>query len=201
MYWNLKLEVNQKEHPFQKTFLVCLGRSEISVKFSSASRLVSSQGLFVCLFTIFLFWTLAHWRLCSGRWITSCAEQSLLPKPPFLWDTELWGTWDETVPELRGGRKLCAHPRVQEPVAETSRSDLTLRRGECSDHTASGARTSPEIPASTEVDRDAIRSLPAVPVRCWKLRPLTRWTPGKKERKPEPYTRPGPQRPFDDVLA
>lgn len=143
MYWNLKLEVNQKEHPFHKTFLVCLGRSEISVKFSSAPRLVSSQDLFVCLFTVFLFWTLAHWRLCSGRWITSCAEQSLLPKSPFLWDTELWGSWDETVPELRGGRKLCAHPRVQEPVAETSRSDLTLRRGECSDHTAQWSQNQP----------------------------------------------------------
>lgn len=136
MYWNLKLEVNQKEHPFQKTFLVCLGRSEIFAKFSSAPHLVSSQVLFVC-FLLFSYFELWHTEgfvhvsdLCSGRWITSCAEQSLLPKPPFLWDTELGGTWDERVPELRGGQKLCVHPRVQEPVAETSRSDLTLR-GEC----------------------------------------------------------------------
>jgi len=48
--------------------------------------------------------------LCSGRWITSCAEQSLLPKPPFLWDTELGGTWDETIPELRGGSKTVCTP-------------------------------------------------------------------------------------------
>lgn len=72
--------------------------------------------LFVC-FLVFSYFELWHTEgfvhvsdLCSGRWITSCAEQSLLPKPPFLWDTELGGTWDETIPELRGGSKTVCTP-------------------------------------------------------------------------------------------
>ena len=89
------------------------------------------------------------------------------------------------VPELRGGQKLCAHPRVQEPVAATSRSDLTPR-GRCyrlnSPVEPEPARRFQHPRRWTEMPSDRRRE-PGGPRRMLKTQASYRMEPGKERKK------------------